>query len=112
MSDTATRSGRRVSTRVLLVAGIVVALLIAGVASFYASGDPDGLTKVADEQGIAAAEKDHRAADGPLAGYETQGVDDARLSGGLAGVAGSLVVLVVAGGLVLLVRRRRTADAG
>ena len=95
----------------LVVAGIVVALLIAGVASFYASSDPDGLTKVAEDKGFAQAEKEHGTADGPLAGYETKGVDDARLSGGMAGVVGSLVVLLMAGGVVLLVRRRRPADA-
>jgi cobalt/nickel transport protein len=100
----------KVTTRVLVVAGIVVALLIAGVGSYYASGDPDGLTKVSQDQGFATSEKDHGAADGPLAGYETGGVDDARLSGGMAGVVGSLVVLVLAGGTVLLVRRRHTAD--
>lgn len=101
----------KVSTRALVVAGIVVALLIAGVGSYYASSDPDGLTKVSQDQGFAGSEKDHGAADGALAGYETKGVDDARLSGGLAGVVGSVVVLVLAGGLVLLVRRRRTFDA-
>jgi hypothetical protein len=94
----------------LVIAGLVVALLVAGVASFYASGDPDGLTKTAEEQGISAAEKEHGTAEGPLAGYETKGVDDARLSGGMAGVVGSLTVLLVAGGVVLLVRRRRPAD--
>jgi cobalt/nickel transport system permease protein/cobalt/nickel transport protein len=95
----------------LVVAGVAVALLIAGVGSYYASSDPDGLTKVSQDQGFAASEKDHGTADGPLAGYETKGVDSARLSGGMAGVVGSLVVLVLAGGVVLLVRRRRTAEA-
>jgi cobalt/nickel transport protein len=102
---------RTVSTRVLVVAGILLALLIAGVASFYASDDPDGLTKVSEDHGFSKAQQGHGAADGPLAGYETKGVDDARLSGGAAGVAGSLVVLLIAGGVVLLVRRRRPADA-
>ena len=96
----------KVTTRMLVVAGVVVALLIAGVASYYASGDPDGLTRIADQKGIARAEQEHGAAGGPLAGYETRGVDNTRLSGGMAGVAGSLVVLMVAGGVVLLLRRR------
>ena len=100
---------RPVSTRLLVVAGALVALLLAGVASFYASGDPDGLTKVSEDQGFAQTEKEHRAGDGPLAGYETKGITDGRLSGGLAGVLGSLVVLTVAGGGALVVRRRRTA---
>ena len=38
--------------------------------------------------------------------YATKGVDDARLSGALAGVAGVLIVLVLAGGLGYAVRRR------
>ena len=41
--------------------------------------------------------------------YQTQGVDDARLSVGLAGVLGSVIVLLVAGGLTWSLRRR---DAG
>lgn len=101
---------KAISTRALVVAGIVVALLIAGVASFYASSDPDGLAKVSEDKGFSNTEKQHDAADGPFAGYETKGVDDARLSGGAAGVVGSLVVLAVAGGVVLLIRRRRPAD--
>jgi len=100
----------RVSARLVVVAGVLVALLLAGVASFYASGDPDGLTKVSEDQGFAQSEKDHQTGDGPLAGYETKGVGDARLSGGMAGVVGSLVVLALAGGAVLLVRRGRPAD--
>ena len=42
-----------VSTRWIVVAGVLVALLLAGVASYYASGDPDGLTKVSEDQGFA-----------------------------------------------------------
>ena len=98
----------RVSTRWVVVAGVAVALLLAGVLSFYASGDPDGLTKVSEDQGFAQSEKEHGAGDGPLAGYETKGIADGRLSGGLAGVVGSLVVLTIAGGGALVVRRRRT----
>jgi cobalt/nickel transport protein len=102
----------RVSTRLVVVAGVLVALLLAGGASFYASGDPDGLTKVSQDQGFATAEKSHDTADGPFAGYETKGIADGRVSGGLAGVLGSLVVLTLAGGGALVVRRRRTtADA-
>jgi cobalt/nickel transport system permease protein/cobalt/nickel transport protein len=95
-----------VRTRTLLAVGLLVTLLLAGVASFYASGSPDGLERVADEQGISQAEEDHLTGDGPLADYETRGVDDPRLSGGLAGVTGALVVLLLAGGLAYGVRRR------
>jgi hypothetical protein len=95
----------------LVVVGLLLALTLAGVVSFYASDSPDGLHRVAQKQGFSNAEKGHGTADTPLAGYETQGVDDARLSGGMAGVVGSIVVLAIAGGIVLLLRRRRPAEA-
>jgi hypothetical protein len=63
------------------VAGLVVALLLAGVASYYASSAPDGLNRVAEDQGIARTERDHAAADGPMAGYRARGIENDRLSG-------------------------------
>ncbi len=99
----------KVSTKTVLVVGLFVALLLAGFLSFYASSEPDGLNKVAQDKGFASAEKDHGTADGPLAGYETKGVGDGRLSGGLAGVVGCVVVLGLAGGVTYAVRRRSPA---
>ena len=51
----------RPSTRALVVVGVLVALLLAGVASYYASSDPDGLNRVAEDQGIAQTEREHEA---------------------------------------------------
>lgn len=97
-------------TRTVVLSGLLVALLLAGVASFYASSHPDGLEYVAGRTGFLDSADDHAAGDGPLADYATEGVDDARLSGGLAGVVGTLVVLVVAGGIGFAVRRRGSTD--
>ena len=93
-------------TRTFVLIGVVVALLIAGGGSFYASSSPDGLEATAAGQGFDSTAEDSATADSPLADYSTAGVDDARLSGGLAGVAGVLLVLVLAGGLTLALRRR------
>lgn len=93
-------------TRTFVLIGIAVALLLAGGVSFYASSNPDGLEYVAEKTGFLDTADEHATADGPMADYTTRGVDDARLSGGLAGVVGSLVVLVLAGGLAFVVRRR------
>jgi cobalt/nickel transport protein len=90
-----------------LLGCLLAALLVAGVASFYASSHPDGLEHVAQQTGFIDTADDSPAADSPLADYETEGVDDARLSGGIAGVTGALVVLLLSGGLFLLLRRRR-----
>lgn len=97
-------------SRTLLVVGLVVALLVAGVGSFYASSNPDGLEYVAEQTGFLDTAEDNATADGPLADYQTRGVDDERLSGGLAGVLGALVVLLLVGGLTWAVRRRARPD--
>jgi len=99
-------AARRMPTWLLVTAGLVVALLLAGVVSFYASSSPDGLNKVAEDHGFAGTAGEHAAADSPFANYSTRGVDNDRLAGGLAGVAGAVVVLALAGGLAFVVRRK------
>jgi hypothetical protein len=95
-----------VSTRRLVVLGLVVSVLVAGVLSFYASGHPDGLTRVAQSLGFDATARASATSGSPLAGYAVAGVRDARVSGGLAGVVGVAVTGLVMAGLVLLLRRR------
>jgi cobalt/nickel transport protein len=95
-----------VSTRRFFAVALVVSLLVAGVASYYASSHPDGLEHVAEQTGFIDAAEDSATADSPLADYQTSGVDDARISGGLAGVIGVVVMLVLSTGLFWLVRRR------
>ena len=104
---------KRMSTRALVVTGVLVALLLAGVVSYYASASPDGLNRVAEDKGFSQTETEHHGDGSPFAGYDTVGVGDERVSKGVAGVVGSLVVLVLAGGVTLLVRRRTPeAEAG
>lgn len=79
--------------------GIAISLLAAGVVSFYASGDPDGLEKVAEDQGFIEQATDSANATLPTADYGIQGVESERLSVGLAGVLGVAVMIVVAFGL-------------
>ncbi|MBX6382883.1 MAG: energy-coupling factor ABC transporter permease [Microbispora sp.] len=97
----------KIGLRPVLVGGALVAVLLAGVVSFYASGAPDGLEKVAADKGLSAQEKPHAVENGPLAGYTVKGVENQRLSGGLAGVAGVALTVVAGGGVFYAVRRRR-----
>ena len=107
-SSTSRSSGKLAG---FLVLGLFVALLIAGVASYYASSSPDGLEKVAGDYGLDANVQDSAVADSPLADYAVTGVENERMSVGLAGVIGVALTFVVAGGLFVLVRRRGGDDS-
>ncbi|CCK29498.1 ABC-type cobalt transport system [Streptomyces davaonensis JCM 4913] len=100
----------RTSRRTLWITGLVTSLVLAGFVSFYASADPDGLEKVAADNGIDEKTEDHASADSPLADYGVKDVDDARLSGGLAGVIGVGVTVVAGSTVFWVVRRRRTPE--
>jgi cobalt/nickel transport protein len=102
-----------------LAGGLLVAALLAGVVSSFASSSPDGLDAAA-RQGctfdandnitggtcMAQQERDHQLKDSPLAGYGIRGIDNKYLSTGLSGVLGVLVTFGIGGGVFWLVRRR------
>ncbi|WP_305790081.1 PDGLE domain-containing protein [Symbioplanes lichenis] len=107
-----------------LAGGLLVALLLAGVVSSFASGSPDGLDATAREgctfnaddeitggTCMAQQEQDHQLADSPLADYGIKGIDNEYVSTGLAGVLGVLVTFAIGGGVFWLARRRGTTDA-
>ena len=81
-------------TRWVVLVGLGVAVLLAGIVSVFASSAPDGLTKVSQDHGFAHTEKDR---DSVVGGY-----------GPVTGVVGVLVVLALAGGVTYVVRRRRS----
>jgi cobalt/nickel transport protein len=102
-----------------LAGGLLVALLLAGVVSNFASSSPDGLDAAArqgctfDAQGtitggtcMAQQEQAHQMKDSPLAGYGIKGIDNPYLSNGLAGVAGVVITFGLGLGVFWLVRRR------
>ena len=94
--------------RRLLIIGGLVAVVLAAVASFYASSQPDGLNKVASDHGIASNERESATAGSPLAGYSLTGVRNERLSNGAAGLAGVAVTAVAGFGLFHLIKGRRS----
>ena len=100
---------------IFLGIGLLVALLIAGVVSGFASSDPDGLERVSIDEGFDEAAADHALADSPLADYAVEGVEDGRLSTGLAGIIGVAITLALSvalfGGIRLYGRARRDKEA-
>ena len=89
----------------LIVTGLVVSLVLAGGVSYYASSHPDGLEKVAGDIGFLDSAKESAVEEGPLAGYGVAGVENERISGGLAGVIGVASTAAVSFGLFYALRR-------
>lgn len=100
----ATRTGMTA----IVVGGLIVALGLAFFVSPLASSSPDGLERVATDEGFIDTAEDHELADSPLADYGVEGVDDGSLSTGLSGIIGVAITFGLA--LVLFgifhVRRR------
>ncbi len=110
-----------------LAGGLLVALLLAGVVSNFASGSPDGLDATA-RQGctfnaddeitggtcMAQQEQEHQLKDSPLADYGIKGIDNPYLSTGLSGVIGVVLTFGVALVLFAAIRARddRTRASG
>ncbi len=103
-------TARRVGTRRILVVGLLVTLVLAGIVSFYASGHPDGLEYVAGTLGFDGTATSSAASGSPLADYGVSSVRDPRLAGGLAGLIGVVVVGLVMIGVLRLLKRRSTDE--
>lgn len=102
----------QISTKRLVAVGLVVCLVLAGIVSVWASGHPDGLMFVAHKLGFNTIAGPHASDGSPLAGYGVSGVANPRLSGGLAGIVGVVVVAILAFGLMHLLRRRGSRGDG
>lgn len=100
----------RKSLLLFVVGGLIVAIGLAFFVSPVASSSPDGLEKVSIDQGFADTAEEHALADGPLADYGVEGVDDEGLSTGLSGVIGVAITFgagMILFGLLRTLRARR-----
>ena len=88
---------------------LVVCLLVA-VISPLASSSPDGLEKVAEDEGFIS-----RAQDSPfqlIADYVFPGIENETLATILAGLLGTIVLFGVVYGVAWLIKSRRAERAG
>ncbi len=92
--------------RWFVLGAVTLVVVLAGFVSYYASTSPDGLNKIAADQGLATSSPPISATT-PLAGYDVTGVGNPRASKAVAGVVGVAVTFAISGGLVVIVRRRR-----
>ena len=91
------------STRDLMLPGLVAALGVAVLLAPLASSLPDGLEWVAER--LTFATHDHPSVAAPLADYQLPGVGSPTLSNVLAGIIGTVLSLLVAWGVARLLAR-------
>lgn len=82
------------------------ALLVGGFLSGFASDSPDGLERVAEDQGFAEQAARRPLVSSPLANYLFPGIRSGRLATGLAGLAGTLLLFALGYGAARLLLRR------
>lgn len=88
--------------------GLVIALALVFLVAPIASGDPDGLERVAIDTGFISSADDHQGG-GPLADYGVKGIESERTATILSGAIG--VGATFAMGLIVATLRRRRRSA-
>lgn len=91
----------------LIFAGLLIAGVVAISSAWLASGDPDGLERVAEDEGFIETAEDPWYE--VLPDYTVPGIDG-EISTALAGVIGVVIMLGVGLGLGYLLRRRSGDD--
>lgn len=96
----------RISTLVFVVLGLAVAVGLATAASPWASPDPDGLERVAEDKGFLDTATSNRIQDdSPIPDYAFPGIGNERVATGVAGFVGTIGLFAVGLGLALLLLR-------
>jgi PDGLE domain len=98
---------RRIRTGVFVAIALALAVGLATAVSPFASSNPDGLEKVAEQKQFLDEGKLHSLQeDSPIPDYAFPGVENERVATGLAGFVGTLGVFAIGWGLARLVGRR------
>jgi cobalt/nickel transport system permease protein len=98
------------STRLFVLAGLLLAFALVLFVSPFANPSPDGLNRVAIDEGFAETETDHSLGDSPLADYAVRGVEHEGISKGLSGVVGILATLALGLALFGFTKKRRESN--
>jgi cobalt/nickel transport system permease protein len=95
-----------------VAAGLAVAAILVLVAAPLASSQPDGLERVAIDQGFIEEAEDHPLSGSPLADYGVSGVEDETAGTRVAGLVGVLITFGVGAAIVatFVVLRKRSAS--
>lgn len=92
-------------TKQFIIIGLAVAIVIAVLAPFLASSNPDGLESAA-EKVLLPGVSDEAVHESPMSDYIIPSLGETPISGALAIVIGVIVVFALAYGLGYLLKRR------
>jgi cobalt/nickel transport protein len=90
--------------RNLVIGGLAIAILIAILAPFLASSNPDGLESTAESLEVPETEA---VLESPLSDYALPGMEDNPWGGALALILGTLLVVFVILGVAKLISKRK-----
>jgi len=100
-------------TWTISLVGLLVAVVLAGILSPFASSHPDGLERVAENKGFAESAEGKEVYTGaPLPDYQVPNVENEAASTRLAGLIGVGVVFILATGVAWALRSRRPKEPG
>lgn len=96
-----------------VVVGMALSGLVGAAAGWFADDAPDGLTRVARDEGFAVSEREHSLADSPVSGYRVDGIEDEDGATAVAGLAGILLTFLLGtgGAAALRARQKRAVPA-
>lgn len=113
------KKGRNTGLWIFIGAGLLVAILLGVFVAPWASSNPDGLDKTAEEKGFVkkAEETEPAWKHSPMADYAMPGVKNEKVSTGISGLVGVLMTAAIMVALALLVggysllKKRKAAQA-
>lgn len=91
-----------------IIIGLLIALLLGGVVSLFASSWPDGLESVAEHKGFLSLSEVEPFTKAPLADYAWPGVKSEKLAAAAAGITGTLVVFCFGFGAAFLLKKSKS----
>jgi hypothetical protein len=89
-----------------VVAAFAIIAVVVITASYFASADPDGLERVAEDEGFLDVAQDHPWS--VIPDYVFPGLDDGPMATIVAGLIGVALVFLVVWGVGSLLARRRS----
>jgi len=88
------------------IAGITITIFMACVLSLFASSEPDGLERVAEDQEFISEAEGQEVINSPMPDYVIPGIENEQLATALAGLVGILIIFGVTLGWVKILKRR------